>query len=524
MEQSDHLAELVGVSGIDAERLPLLLSAIQKLASSFDIPLVLPGVADSLQALTGVRAVRIILRNRGGFQPAAMAGPLASQFASYDSAVTGRSGHLANPATDSSDAGALQARLNGEHPGTLSVYPLVHHSEDYGFIVLGDPDPDVIDPAGHHATKLIAGQTAISIHQALMFQHAQRGQQWLSAVLANTVDPVMVIDGHQHILLLNRAATDLFQLSYAEAIRQPLARVLHNHRDLLHLIGSVANWTGSEEWESPDGRIFAPHISPIETNGGPPSGYVLTLRDVTGLKLLNRNLAEFIRLVSHDLRSPLTFMQGYADLIDDIGPLNNQQQDFLEKILNGIQQIKALVDNIQDAGRWDPQTGLYEMSREPVDVTQMLREILANHQNLARENGVTLIQDFAPDIPILNADRLMLERALINLVTNAIKYSPNGGEVRASVRVADDAVVVCISDQGIGIPEDRIHRIFERGERVVTSEVKRHKIKGSGLGLFIVQSVAHRHNGKVWVESKPGRGSRFYLSIPLAGENLLVSQ
>ncbi len=216
-------------------------------------------------------------------------------------------------------------------------------------------------------------------------------------------------------------------------------------------------------------------------------------------------------------------MQGFASLLQSAGNLNEKQVEFVEKILNGITQMSALVENIQDAGRWDPLTGSYEMSREPCDLAAMVREIVANHQGVAEKQTVRLSATIAPNIPIVNVDSLMIERALINLVSNAIKYSPNGGDVNVSIYLDGEAVLIRVSDTGLGIAPEHLPRLFQRGNRIITPEIKKNKIKGSGLGLFIVRSVAQRHGGDAWAESTLGQGSSFYFRIPLSGANLLGS-
>ena len=248
---------------------------------------------------------------------------------------------------------------------------------------------------------------------------------------------------------------------------------------------------------------------------------MLVLRDITHFKHLNKRQAEFVRLVSHDLRSPLTYMKGFASLLSMTGELNERQEGFVEKILGGIAQMTALVENIQAAGRWDPEFGFYEMSREPTDLTTLINEIVSNHQEMAHKQNITISAEVAANVPIVNVDSLMIERALINLVGNAIKYSPHGGTVRVGADVEDNAVVFCVCDTGLGIAPEHLSELFQRGHRIITKAIKENKIKGSGLGLFIVRSVARRHGGEAWVESEPGQGSSFYFSVPLSGSNLI---
>lgn len=229
---------------------------------------------------------------------------------------------------------------------------------------------------------------------------------------------------------------------------------------------------------------------------------------------LSRNQYEFVRLVSHDLRSPLTSMHGFASMLEAgmAGTLNDKQMHFVERILAGVTTMTNLVDNIQDAGRYDPETGFYEIQRTVCDVEEIVRRIVSNHLLPADRQELTLSVEF-DDVPVVSADRTMLERAITNLIDNAIKYTPNGGKITAGARLSGDAVVVFVRDTGFGIAPENQKRLFDRHVRIPKPEHKR--IKGSGLGLFIVRSVAQRHGGRAWVESVEGQGSTFCFSIPL---------
>lgn len=231
---------------------------------------------------------------------------------------------------------------------------------------------------------------------------------------------------------------------------------------------------------------------------------------------VNRNQTESVRIVLHDIRSPLTSMQGFASMLEAgmAGELNEKQLHFIDRILAGITTITGLVENIQDAGRYDPQTGFYVMQSEPCDVLEIISRIIKQHLLPAEKQELSLRTDLG-DVPIIHADRTMLERAITNLVDNAIKYTPNGGTVTVSAEREGDHVVVSVKDTGYGISPENQKVLFERHARIERPEHKR--VKGSGLGLFIVRSVAQRHGGNAWVESEEGSGSTFRFSVPIIG-------
>jgi signal transduction histidine kinase len=238
---------------------------------------------------------------------------------------------------------------------------------------------------------------------------------------------------------------------------------------------------------------------------------------------LTRNQNEFVRIVSHDLRSPLTSIQGFASMLRSqmVGDLNEKQAHFVEKILSGIVRMTSLVENIQDAGRYDPETGFYEMERDPCDLTDVARRIVENHLLPAEKQELTLSFRASDDVPIVNVDDTMIERSLTNLVDNAIKYTPNGGHIEIAVERQDNYIIITVSDNGYGISDENLRHLFQRHFRIRRREHKR--VKGSGLGLFIVRSVARQHGGDAFVESIEGEGSTFGMRIPLSGENLVGS-
>jgi signal transduction histidine kinase len=233
---------------------------------------------------------------------------------------------------------------------------------------------------------------------------------------------------------------------------------------------------------------------------------------------LTRNQNEFVRIVSHDLRSPLTSIKGFASMME-ADEQDERKRHYTEKILSGVAQMTSLVDNIQDAGRYDPETGFYEMERNPTDLLDMVGNIVRNHLVPAEKEALTIVVDASDDVPIVNVDANMIERSIINLVDNAIKYTPNGGVIKVGVKRKGEDLLITISDNGYGISPENMRQLFQRHFRIRRKEHNR--VKGSGLGLFIVRSVARHHGGDAFVESTEGQGSTFGIRIPLEGENLL---
>jgi signal transduction histidine kinase len=330
----------------------------------------------------------------------------------------------------------------------------------------------------------------------------------LHVVSAVSIDPVLIFDVDWRLKWTNAAAAALLHI--APEMTDAPVEGLQLRADLVDFIldrASLAEWTH-------DDMTFIPRLTSLPSLTGELAFHALVLRDVTHIRKLSHNQNEFIRVVSHDFRSPITSIAGFCSMLAKgvVGPLNPQQLGFVEKIGAGIKQLTALVENIQDAGRFDPETGFYEMQRAAVDLNDVVQRVVEGHLIPAEKEALTLRVLVSPRVPVFSADLNMLERAITNLIDNAIKFTPNGGTITVSTDADAQAAWVCVRDTGYGIPIDQQQLLFQRHVRLVRPDQKR--VKGTGLGLFIVRSVAQRHGGTAWVESILNEGSAFYIRLP----------
>lgn len=365
---------------------------------------------------------------------------------------------------------------------------------------------------------------ALAGARMLTARKAEQANQLAKSIISSIRDPLLVLSEDRDVVMMNPAAESVFDIKIEAAYAQPLAAVLKDetlsqlidHQNDAVQDGQLAEWSPAAHEE----MTFLPNLAVVETPDGMPNGWVLALRDVSQFKRLNRNQQEFLRVVSHDLRSPLTAMQGFADMIRMglVGEVTEKQVYFVDKILSGVDQMTGIVDNIQDAGRFDPETGFYEMGRTQVDVGELAAKIVQNHIIPAEKQELSLELRVDDDVPIIYGDENMLMRGITNLVDNAIKYTPNGGRVQVLVLRQDEQLVVSVADNGLGISEEDQQRLFQRHFRIARRE--HNKVKGTGLGLFIVRSVAQRHGGDAKVESEIGKGTTFSIMIPLNGKNV----
>ena len=233
---------------------------------------------------------------------------------------------------------------------------------------------------------------------------------------------------------------------------------------------------------------------------------------------LELSQTDFIGLLAHDLRSPLTAMHGFANLLENES-LSEQQLHYLSKIQAGIQQITELTEGIQDAVRYDPNDEGFRFTRRPIDLRLLAEKCVQHFHQVARDAGLNLRLQARQQLPLVNANSRMISRALNNLLENAIKYTPRGGNIAVHLRSESDQLIIAVQDDGYGIRREHQRDLFERYVRVSREEHRR--IRGNGLGLYIVRSICEHHGGSASVRSSEGVGSTFSINLPLIGENLV---
>jgi two-component system phosphate regulon sensor histidine kinase PhoR len=251
---------------------------------------------------------------------------------------------------------------------------------------------------------------------------------------------------------------------------------------------------------------FRCYSAPVRTPNG--HGRIFTLRDVTRESEAERMRTALVSTVSHELRSPLTAIKGYVDSLLDGGPWDEAtEREFLDIIAASAEKLAVLVDNLLDAAKLE--AGVLRMEMEPVRVERIAQQVLDHRRRLAPSHELRLEVD--DNLPLAEADPIRLEQILVNLVDNAIKYSPAGGPVTVRI-TGGDSITVRVSDQGVGIAQEDADRLFERFFRVDNGLAR--STKGVGLGLYICKSLIEGHGGRIWVESAPGRGSTFAFTLP----------
>ncbi len=329
---------------------------------------------------------------------------------------------------------------------------------------------------------------------------------------------VVATDARDRVVLINDAAEQMLQLSEAATRGEPILAVVDDSRiaDLFARPLSIESGLHIEQMELPagSGRIVRLHLALVEDQHQ-HLGKCLAMIDVTHLVELNRMRTDLISFVSHELQNPLSALDGFITLLaTDATHLSAESDSYIQQIDHLTKRMQYLVADFLNVSRIEADRPLF-MAWETIH-SNRLQRLTDNVIELQRRDtpGHNLITDIPDELPPLRADRHKLEEILTNLISNAIKFSPQGGTVKMAAQAEGNFVRISVSDEGIGISDQQMPHLFQRFRRVHENEQKR--ISGTGVGLFLCKHLVEAHGGTIEVESEPGAGSTFSFTIPIA--------
>jgi len=345
----------------------------------------------------------------------------------------------------------------------------------------------------------------------------------LEAVLMSIVNGVVVCDNHDKVIMVNNHAKKLLEVDEGNIVGTQIQQFCDSAGEFCFR-DEIAKFkdTPLEEDVNPapfnievDKRIIKCLISPMFTRSNAYVGYIIVLIDVTKDVEMDELRSHFISNVSHELRTPVTVLRSYIDTLYNFGNDFdfNTQREFIGVMNQEIIRLNRMVNDILDFSRYESQNVKLEKSKQ--NIMEIVEDCVNQVQVLAKEHDLTISIMKEPDLPEIWLNIDSISRALMNIVTNAIKYSPDGKRIKIRVERSRDGqyVEVSVEDQGPGIPEQYQKKIFDRFFRV---ENDTHTVKGTGLGLHLVKvTVEKHHNGQVFVQSKEGEGSTFGFRLPI---------
>ncbi|HEY1293716.1 MAG TPA: response regulator [Chloroflexota bacterium] len=369
-------------------------------------------------------------------------------------------------------------------------------------------------------------RTNSALATSLDEQRAQQAQT--RAVVDGVVEGLVLVGPDDHRLLsVNRQFGELFGVSEAQVVGRTLPelsalidRVFAEPEQLRERVaGTVADETAQfteilqQVW--PQERILQLFSTPVVSEGsGKFLGRLYGFRDVTQERELDRMKTEFVSQVSHELRTPLTAIKGFTELLldGDAGEVNEEQQEYLDIVKSNVDRLVALINDLLDISRIE--SGRIKLEVAPIDLPPIIDSVVATLRPLLEGKQQTLTTSVQPDLPTAMGDRDRVVQVVTNLVSNAHKYTQAGGSISVTAERTGELLRVAVKDNGMGIPEEDIPKLFTRFFRVDSSLTR--EIGGTGLGLSIVKSIVELQGGTVFVDSQLGEGSTFAFTLPVA--------
>lgn len=347
----------------------------------------------------------------------------------------------------------------------------------------------------------IAGQAGIALENAQLFKETEQERRKLSAIINSTQDAVLVTTPEGELSLLNPAAQEMLAVNTGSWEGRLLSELTDN-AELLNLVSPHLPSAG--EVPLPDGRTMWATVTEI-----PDLGLVTVLRDISAYKALDQMKRDFVTAFTHDLRTPLATVKGYVELVRMDGPTTQRQQEDLVGITRAANAMKALIEDLLELSRLER---LEELTREKIHLRKAVQETISAATPQAKAREITLILDQADNNLFIEGNSVLLSRAVGNLLDNAIKYTPKGGEVHIRVGQNNGHALISVIDNGPGIRATDLPRLFEKFYR---ARPELDDVPGSGLGLAIVKTIAEQHGGQAWAESQPDVGSTFTIALPI---------
>lgn len=361
------------------------------------------------------------------------------------------------------------------------------------------------------------GQLAISFNEmTLKLKEAistrAREEKRLKSVLTHMTDGVIATDAEGRVILMNKRAEELLSVSSHEVIGQFLPDVLRITEtfaiyDLYDHSESILLDFSTEKRP----YILEASFSVIQEEDGPINGLITVLHDVTEQEKIEQDRREFVANVSHELRTPLTTIKSYLEALED-GVMEDPElaPRFLNVAQNETDRMIRLVNDLLQLSKMDSKD--FNLELEYVEFGSFTHSIIDRFEMVAENKHVRFVRDITNHPTYVKIDRDKMTQVFDNIISNAIKYSPEGGEITITLLHQGNNVRVSIADEGIGIPLENQKKLFERFYRV--DKARARSVGGTGLGLAIAKEIVHAHHGEIWVQSMEGKGTTFFFTLP----------
>ena len=435
----------------------------------------------------------------------------------------------------------MRAMATALHPSLKQsvALPLIMAGEPSGLLIVfranrGNPTPDDLQ-----VLQSFADQAAIAVHNARLYAGIDQERRRLAAILQHSADGVMILDTGLNIVSFNTALERITAWDAVDAVGFHVSDVIRWNSDEINDVeqfvtqgwpyqpvdGAVPIDNDPDSYDDEpqtlyvegdivrrDGVTVAVGITyaPLLARSGHLTNVIANVRDITNFRKAQEMQSMFVSTVSHELRTPITLIKGYAETLSrsDVTWNKDVVQDGLAVISEESDRLNGLVDNLITASKIQARKSM-EVNMDATHLDQVAARAVERFQK--RTTKHTLQLNFMPDFPTIEADEVRIRQVIDNLLSNALKYSPEGGVIEVGGAYDDASVTLYVRDEGIGMTPTEQEHLFERFYRV--DNFLSRKTEGTGLGLYLSQAIVNAHGGQIAVDSKPGRGSTFHFTL-----------
>lgn len=377
-------------------------------------------------------------------------------------------------------------------------------------------------------------QASIAVRNARMYRELEQQQQRLEAVIENSAEGIMILDQDRYVVSLNQTLADLVGKTPEHALHRRCNEVLDLHR-----VSGFDFCQSSESIDLPsadsitcEGEIRRPGAktrtvtvtyTPLRDYQDNLLNVIVNVTDITRFKEEEEQKTTFVSAISHDLKTPVTVIKGNVELLQrtDATWQPDESQEMLKIIADESDRLEGMINDLLDVSK--VAAGALRLEKFPVELSRLLASVVKGAELIADKHAIIL--DFPADpLPVIQADEDKLRQVFTNLVGNATKYAPDGGDIRVGAWLEEVGhsgqaarVVAYVADQGIGIPETELDKIYQSFYRVDRGSSR--NTSGTGLGLFLAKAIVDAHDGELWARSALGEGTTFFVALPVSSDS-----
>jgi len=410
--------------------------------------------------------------------------------------------------------------VKASHPDTVVIvitgYATIEHSIEAMKSGAFDFIPKPFSP---EQLKVVVSK---AIEHTRALQDIAKEKSRMRGLINRLSDGVMATDDHRRAVLANPAFLKMINHKSGAVIGLPVesfvkdSRILNMIREALAMprntFGELVEEIQLDGEGETEETVLNAHSAPFRDRTGTNIGTITVLHDITALKKIDRMKSDFVSMVSHEIRSPMNSVLMQLKVMMDglAGDVSEKQMEILDRASKKINSLVEMASELLDLAKIE--SGLITLEKEAVQFNKLLEEQRKFHHESAAAKHISIHFEESPLLPPVSANRRNMEEVVSNLITNAIKYSPEGAAIHLAVSLENDYLCITVKDTGLGMSADDLERIFDRFYRVKNAKTR--YITGTGLGLPIVKKIVQAHHGTIQVESEPGEGSTFRVYIP----------